>query len=72
MKTLSELGSGKGGVITRLDGGQSFRQRVETMGIRVGKHIKVIARQPHGPVVVDIGGCQITMGRGMASKIIVE
>ncbi len=72
MKPLSELGSGKSGVVTRLDEGHGFRQKVETMGIRIGKKIRVVARQPRGPIVVDIGGCQITIGRGMASKIMVE
>ncbi|MFP3910241.1 MAG: ferrous iron transport protein A [Archaeoglobaceae archaeon] len=72
MKPLSELGSGREGVVTRLEGGQGFRHRVETMGIRIGKRIRVVAKHPWGPIVVDIGGCQVTMGRGMANKVIVE
>lgn len=72
MKPLSELGSGREGVVTRLEGGQGFRHRVETMGIRIGKRIRVVARHPWGPIVVDIGGCQITMGRGMANKVLIE
>lgn len=72
MRALSELGSGKEAKVISLKGGQGFRHRVETMGIRVGKRIRVVAKHPWGPIVVDIGGCQVTMGRGMANKVLVE
>jgi len=43
------------------------------MGIRKGKHIRIIACQPFGgPVVVEINGSKISLGRGIASKIEVE
>lgn len=71
-KALIELATGHEGVVASLEGGQVFKHRVETMGIRVGKRIRVVAKHPWGPIVVDIGGCQITMGRGMANKVLVE
>jgi ferrous iron transport protein A len=43
------------------------------MGIREGVRIKVVAVHPFaGPLVVEIGGRQITLGRGIARKIMVR
>jgi ferrous iron transport protein A len=58
--------------ITRLIGGYGFRRRLTAMGIREGKLVKVVARQPFGgPIVVEIDGRCVTMGRGMCRKIMV-
>jgi ferrous iron transport protein A len=43
------------------------------MGLREGQEIKIVSRQPlHGPLTIKIKGCQVTLGRGMAKKIMVE
>lgn len=43
------------------------------MGIRNGKEIKVVSKQPfRGPLTVEVCGCQMTLGRGMARKIMVD
>lgn len=59
-------------MVYRLNGGRGFIRRLGTRGIQVGKHIKLIVKQPGGPLVVESEGCQMTMGRGMARKVIVE
>jgi|GEM_PF-428034 len=70
---LKNLNEGQGGRITRLEGGQNFQRKLRTIGIREGKSITVLATQPlGGPIVVEIDGRDITIGRGMASRIIVE
>ena len=53
--------------------GSSFQRKLRTMGIREGKILKVIAVYPlAGPIVIDIDGRQITLGRGIARRILVE
>ena len=43
------------------------------MGIREGVIIKKITMHPFlGPVIVRVGSCEIAVGRGMASTILVE
>jgi len=43
------------------------------MGIRVGKRIKMMTRQPmKGPVVVVVDGADISVGIGVADKIVVD
>jgi len=50
-----------------------WQKRFEAMGIRAGRHIRKIASQPFGgPVVIDMGGSKISLGRNIAAKIEVE
>ena len=47
-------------------------RRLNNLGVRVGKDLKVIAKQPFGPIVIEIEDIQTAIGRGMAHKIYVE
>lgn len=60
--------------ITALLGqGCSFQRKLRTMGIREGKKLKVVAVHPFaGPLVLDIDGRQITLGRSIAQRIMVR
>ncbi len=59
--------------IVRLDGGYGLQNKLRIMGIREGQVIRVVSKQPlRGPITVEITGSQITLGRGMSQKIIVE
>lgn len=70
---LVNLKGGEAGVIIRLDGGRGFKDNLRTMDVREGNTVKVIAKEPAGgPLVVKAGKTTVTIGRGMASKIIIE
>jgi len=59
--------------VKKLAGGEIFRLKAKTLGIREGKQLKVVAREPAGgPIVIKAGNTTVTLGRGMARKIIVE
>ena len=48
-------------------------KKLESMGIRRGKHIRKIANQPFGgPVVIEVDLMKISLGRNIAAKIEVE
>jgi len=50
-----------------------FRERLASMGIRKGKKIRMITRQPiKGPVVVEVDGCSTSLGLELAKQIIVK
>jgi len=50
-----------------------WEKRFESMGIRKGIHIRKIATQPFGgPVVIEVNGSKISLGRNIAAKIEVE
>ena len=69
---VPSLETGTTAVILRLEGGYLFRKKMGDMGIRVRKKIRLVAKHPfHGPVVVEIDGREVTIGRRMAGHIIV-
>lgn len=71
--SLTKLTSGQSGVVAGFAAGCGAVQRLESMGIRVGKKIKKISSMfGHGPLSVQIGQTQIGIGHGMAAKVLVE
>lgn len=70
-KKLSEMEYEEEGTITDIEG--TLRKRVAGMGIRVGKRLKMITKQPvKGPVVVVVDEANTSLGLDIAEKIIVE
>ena len=70
-KKLSEMKYGEEGVIKNIEA--TLRLKVAGMGIRVGKKIKMATKQPiKGPVVVTVDEATTSLGRGIATNIIVE
>ena len=65
------LGRGKG---RGFMGGRCHQRRnLQTLGIREGKTVEIHSRQPiGGPIVIKIDNMTLTLGRGMAQKILVE
>lgn len=73
MITLNELKIGKKAIITEMRGGRNLKHRLESLNLRPGKIIKKISSSPfRGPVVVEVSGCKIAIGRGMANNILLE
>jgi len=57
--------------VAALSGGRRFLNNLRAINIGVGKSIKVL-RNEFGRLVIEIDGKSFTLGRGMASKILVE
>ena len=56
-----------------IDGGHRVRAHLNTLGIHVGDWLTVVERAPfRGPVLVEVNGTRLALGRGVASKIQVE
>lgn len=71
-RILTELKEHDTATVTTLHGGCAFQQRLRSVGIREGKTIRMVASHPFsGPLVVEVDGKQITLGRGMAQRITV-
>ena len=69
---LTELKSGQGGTVIKIQGGLGLIQHLESMGIRPGKKItKTSAQFWQGPQTVKVGNLQIAIGFGMARRILV-
>ncbi len=70
-KKLSEMKYEEKGIVKTIEG--EFREKVAGMGIRVGKKIKMLTKQPmKGPIVVVVDEARTSLGLEIAKKIIVE
>jgi len=70
---LTSLLPGTTARVVDVQGGLGFQRRLCMMGITHGKKLRMISMQPlHGPITVEISGRQVTLGRGMANKVLVE
>jgi ferrous iron transport protein A len=59
--------------VMAIDGGHRVRAHLNTLGIHVGDWLTVVERAPfRGPVLVEINGTRLALGRGVASKVQVE
>jgi Fe2+ transport system protein FeoA len=70
--TLSDTRVGRKYTLISLDGGQTIRERIYSMGLNSGCVFKVIANSGHGPVGLEVRQTRLGIGRGMADKIKVE
>jgi ferrous iron transport protein A len=70
---VSELAEGAHAKVTRITGPRGFQRKLRTAGLREGKTIKLLTKQPlRGPLVVEVEGRKLTLGRGMARHVLVE
>jgi ferrous iron transport protein A len=71
--SLTEIKDGQTGTIISVLGGKMLTKRLADLGITSGSEIKVIGRTLFsGPVQIEINGSRLVIGKGLASKIIVE
>ena len=71
VKPLSEVKCGKTVKVVSINAGRMLRSRLEGMGIIPGSVLKVL-KNDWGPVLVEVMGRKIAIGRGQAEKIAVE
>jgi ferrous iron transport protein A len=70
-KKLSEMDYAEQGTVTGIE--DDLRKRVAGMGIRVGKKLRMVTKQPiKGPVDVVVEGAETSLGLDMAGKIVVD
>jgi ferrous iron transport protein A len=69
--TLSDLAPGEIGVIHKLAGGWGFTSRLATLGFTPGAKLTMVQNFGRGPLIVNIRGTRIALGRGEAAKVVV-
>ncbi|MGD8399149.1 MAG: FeoA family protein [Anaerolineae bacterium] len=70
--TLSRVRSGATARIRGIQGGHTLLSRLAALGFTPGAAIKVVQNRGRGPIIVDLRGTRLALGRGEASKIVVE
>ena len=73
MPTLDHVHEGKKAKIIEIKGGRSIRQRLAELGLHPGDVVGMVRSAVfHGPMLIDIRGNEVAIGRGVAEKIEVE
>lgn len=68
-KTLLSLKVGEKGVVVRIIGGQSACKRLNELGFVPGTEVKVVNKISSGPVMIQVKGSKLALGRGLANKV---
>jgi ferrous iron transport protein A len=71
--TLDQVNENRKAEVIDIQGGQGIRQRLSQMGIHPGDTITILRYGAlRGPILIEIHGSQVALGRGIASRITVE
>ena len=71
--TLDRLKGGDVAVVRDIQGGRNVRQRLSRLGVHPTDKIRVIRNDfLGGPLLMEVHGIEVGMGRGMAQHIEVE
>ena len=60
------------GEIVAITGGRGMRHRLAEMGFTPGTKVRISCSQYPGPILVDVKGSRVALGRGIAMKIMVR
>ena len=69
---LMMLQPGRRARVVQIQGGRGLTQHLASMGILPGVVLSLIMGGPGGPVIVDLRGSRVIIGRGMAHRVMVE
>ena len=70
---LANMRDGQAGTVISIDAGKKATKRLADLGLIPGKEIKVLRKTLFsGPVEIQVSGSRLVIGRGLASKIVVE
>lgn len=71
--TLERVRDGASAVVRDIHGGRVLRQRLARLGVHPGDTVRVVRTGYFGgPVLIEIHGAEVAIGRGMAQKIETE
>lgn len=71
--TLLQVMNGKWVRVVGVAGGIGMERRLAQLGFLPGNKVRIIRAAPfRGPLLIDIEGREIVLGRGVAARVIVE
>jgi ferrous iron transport protein A len=70
--TLDMLPTGTRARILAVNSGAGWVYRLYQMGITPGVIVEVVANYGVGPIIIRVRGVEISLGRGVARRILVE
>ncbi len=60
-------------IMTGVEGGIGMERRLAQLGFLPGNKVRIIRAAPfRGPLLIEVEGREIVLGRGVASRVLVE
>ncbi|REG10310.1 FeoA family protein [Pelolinea submarina] len=73
MINLLQVNNGNWVKVIKVAGGIEMERRLAQLGFLPGNKVRIIRSAPfHGPLLLDVEGREIVLGRGVANKVMVE
>lgn len=69
---LSSLRPGEEAWIVELQGGRGLVQKLVELGLIPGQRVRALSATRGGPVLVEVRGMRVALGRGMAARVFVR
>jgi ferrous iron transport protein A len=70
--SLAMATPGKPMTVTGFRGGFGLQRKLADMGLTPGVQVKVVNNERHGPVLIELRGSRLALGRGVAYHVLVE
>jgi Fe2+ transport system protein FeoA len=69
---LDSVNKGKKVMLNKIEYGQHLRKKLQDMGLTPGVLFSVISKTNRGPIIIEVRGARLALGRGIAEKIDVQ
>ena len=70
--SLSNMAAGENARFLGFQGGRNIKNRLVSLGFTPGVPVKMTQNYGRGPLIVIVRGTRVALGRGEASRIMVE
>jgi len=71
-KRLSEIPTGTKVTLTLVQVGLELTSRLTSLGLTPGVVVQVLQNHGRGPIIINVRGTHVALGRGEAEKLMVE
>mgnify|MGYP001258219090 CR=1 FL=1 len=71
-QSLSEIAAGKEATLIGVRVGRELTSRVTSLGLTPGVVIQVLQNHGRGPIIINVRGTHVALGRGEADRLMVE
>lgn len=72
MTWLALLPSCSSGLVSSLPPSRGLAKRLIALGMTPGAEVRVLQNRGRGPLIVEVHGCRLALGRGQAMRVEVE
>lgn len=72
MIPLSEIPADSRCVVTSLPHSRGLAKRLIALGLTPGAEVHVLQNWGRGPLIVEVHGARLALGRGQAERVVVE